>query len=260
VIQLYGFAPVWDRLRGMLYRVHDSRSRGAQATTTTKKSLERTGAVLVWTMAGMQMVTAMSGYVLPPEVHLAMGKVFYGAYAPEQFPVLDSHYVVSFFHRFGGFLFMALVPLQFMPRLRARHITFHRWSGRVLVAVGVIFGVSALVMAGRFPYAGTREIIPMFFFGLMFLYCIIRAFLEVRRRNVALHREWIIRGAALGLAAATIRAVYVVCLYTTDWSIQDVLITSLWLGWSLNLLIAECWINYTRPKQEIARLASAGAE
>jgi len=147
----------------MLYRVHDSRSRGAQATTTTKKSLERTGAVLVWTLVGMQMVTAMSGYVLPPEVHLAIGKVFYGAYAPEQFPVLDSHYVVSFFHRFGGFLFMALVPLQFMPRLRARHITFHRWSGRVLVAVGVIFGVSALVMAGRFPYAATREIIPMFF-------------------------------------------------------------------------------------------------
>jgi hypothetical protein len=65
--------------------------------------------------------------------------------------VLDSHYVVSFFHRFGGFLFMALVPLELVtPRLRARHINFHRWCGRFLVVVGLIFGVSALVMAGRF--------------------------------------------------------------------------------------------------------------
>jgi hypothetical protein len=33
-----------------------------------------------------------------------------------------------------------------------------------------------------------------------------------------------------GLAASTIRAVYVVCLYTTDWSTRDVLISSLWCG------------------------------
>jgi hypothetical protein len=115
-------------------------------------------------------------------------------------------------------------------------------------------------MAAHFPYAGAREIIPMYFFGLIFLYSIIRAFLEARRGNIALHREWMIRGAALGLAASTIRVVYVVCLYTMDWRAQDVLVTSLWLGWSLNLLIAECWINYTRPRHQTARLASADAE
>jgi uncharacterized membrane protein len=225
-----------------------------------KEALERIGTAVVWTLAGIGMVTAISGYLLPAEVHVEMAKPFYGAYADKQFPVLDSHYAVSFFHRFGGFLFMALVPLQLTPRLRARHITFHRWSGRFLIVVGVIFGVSALVMAGRFPYAGAQEIIPMYFFGLIFLYSIIRAFLEVRRGDIALHREWMIRGAAIGLAASTIRAVYVVCLYTTDWSTQDVLISALWLGWSLNLFIAECWINYTRPPHQIARLSSAGAE
>jgi hypothetical protein len=219
---------------------------------TMKGFLDRIGTALVWLLAGMGMVTAISGYLLPADVHAAIAKPFYGAYSNEQFPVLDTHYAVSFFHRFGGFLFMALVPLQLMPRLRARHITFHRWSGRFLVTVGLIFGVSALVIAGRFPYAGSREIIPMYFFDLIFLYSIIRAILEVRRGN-ALHREWMIRGAALGLAASTIRAVYVVCLYTTAWSAQDVLITSLWLGWSLNLLIAECWIIYTRPQHQIAR-------
>jgi Predicted membrane protein (DUF2306) len=140
-----------------------------------KEALERIGTALVWALAGMGMVTAISGYLLPAEVHVEMAKPFYGAYADKQFPVLDSHYAVSFFHRFGGFLFMALVPLQLTPRLRARHITFHRWSGRFLIVVGVIFGVSALVMAGRFPYAGAQEIIPMYFFGLIFLYSIIRA-------------------------------------------------------------------------------------
>jgi hypothetical protein len=146
---------------------------------------------LVWMLASMQMMTAISSYVLSPEVHMAIGKVFYGDYAPTQFPVLDNHYVVTFLHRFVGFLFMAIVPLQFMPSIRARHIAFHRWSGRILVALGLIFGVSALIMAGRFPYAGAREIIPMYFFGLIFIYSMVRAFFEVRRGNVALHREWI---------------------------------------------------------------------
>jgi hypothetical protein len=223
--------------------------------TTTKKPLERIGATLVWALAGIQMVTAIIGYILPPEVHLAIGRVFYGAYAPEQFPVLDSHVIVSFFHRFVGFLFIALLPLQFMLSLRAHYLTFHRWSGRFLVVGGLIFGVSALVIAGYFPYAGEREIIPMYFFGLLFLYSIIKGFIEVRRGNIALHREWMIRGAALALGAPTIRVFYVGFLYTTEWSVQDVLITSLWLGWSLNLLIAESWINYTRPEHQRARLA-----
>jgi hypothetical protein len=134
-----------------------------------KLNLERIGTALVWLLAGMGMVTSISSYLLPAEVHAAMAKPFYGAYTNEQFPVLDSHSAVSFFHRFGGFLFMTLVPLQLMPRLRADHITFHRWSGRFLIAVGLIFGLSALVMAGRFPYAGSREIIPMYFFDLIFL-------------------------------------------------------------------------------------------
>src|SRR4029077_26295 len=124
--------------------------------TTTRRSMERIGMALVWMLASMQMVTAISGYVLPPEVHMPIGKVVYGEYAPPQSPVLDNHYVVSFLHRFVGFLFMAIVPLQFMPSIRARRVAFHRWSGRILVARGLIFGVSALLMAGRFPYAGAR--------------------------------------------------------------------------------------------------------
>jgi hypothetical protein len=44
-----------------------------------KEALERIGTALVWALAGMGMVTAISGYLLPAEAHVAMAKPFYGA-------------------------------------------------------------------------------------------------------------------------------------------------------------------------------------
>ncbi|MEJ1969884.1 MAG: DUF2306 domain-containing protein [Rhizomicrobium sp.] len=45
---------------------------------------------------------------------------------------------------------LLLGPFQFMPRLRARHPRWHRWSGRVYVAACLIAGLGALATA---PFA-----------------------------------------------------------------------------------------------------------
>jgi uncharacterized membrane protein len=227
---------------------------------TTQRAFERIGYPVVWTLAGIGIVAAMSRYLLPHDLHLAMTKVLYGPYATEQLPVLASHPVTEFIHRFGGFLYMTLGPLQFMPRIRARHLNFHRWAGRFLVALSLVGGASALLMVTRYPYAGVRESIPTYFFGIIFLYSTIKAFLHVRRGDVTLHREWMIRSVAIGLGVSTIRVVYLLCLYATDWSAQESLITSFWLGWSISLLVGECWINYTRPERQLSLVAAAEAD
>src|SRR5215212_9903445 len=57
-------------------------------------------------------------------------------------------------HIIPGALFMILGPLQFVRRIRSRHLTFHRWSGRVFAASSIVIGVTALIMGVVMPIGG----------------------------------------------------------------------------------------------------------
>src|SRR5436190_20470376 len=73
-------------------------------------------------------------------------------YLPEATPTFPKaldlrfaqHGWLTLAHILPGMLFMILGPLQFIPGIRARHLQFHRWSGRVFVASGLLIGASAL--------------------------------------------------------------------------------------------------------------------
>ena len=49
-------------------------------------------------------------------------------------------------HIVPGLLFMILGPLQFSTTIRARHLQWHRWNGRVVLGCGLVIGASALIM------------------------------------------------------------------------------------------------------------------
>jgi len=59
--------------------------------------------------------------------------------------MIVCHYpILTLVHIVPGLLFMLLGPLQFSSTIRARHLRWHRWSGRVFVVCGVVIGISAL--------------------------------------------------------------------------------------------------------------------
>src|SRR5580765_5246876 len=68
-----------------------------------------------------------------------------------QFAALDdlfAHYpILTLVHIVPGLLFMLMAPLQFSSRIRARHLRWHRISGRIFIVCGVVIGISALVMS-----------------------------------------------------------------------------------------------------------------
>src|ERR1700704_5841875 len=47
-----------------------------------------------------------------------------------------AHRLLTFVHIVPASLVIALMPLQFVSRIRERHLAFHRWSGRVVIALG----------------------------------------------------------------------------------------------------------------------------
>lgn len=159
------------------------------------------------------------------------------------------HRMGTMIHIVPGLLFVLLAPLQFIRNLRARRPELHRWTGRLAVASGIVVGVTALVMSPQMSIGGVSETAATMFFAAIFLFALIRAFFLIRRREIALHREWMIRAFAIGLAVATIRPIVGVFFATralTHLTPHDFFGAAFWLGFTTHLIAAEAWINYTR--------------
>jgi len=169
---------------------------------------------------------------------------------------LDAHFLdhraLTLTHILPGLLFMFLGPLQFLPSLRAKHPTFHRWSGRIFLASAAVIGVTGLTLALRPTIGGLDEKSAILLFGSFFLFALAKALWRAMHRQFAQHREWMIRGFGVGLAIAAIRpimgaffAAAVIQHHTPQ--PQHFFGTAFWIGFLLEAIAAELWIRYTRP-------------
>ena len=174
-----------------------------------------------------------------------------------QFSALDDLFarypLLTLTHIVPGLLFMILGPLQFNSGIRARHLSWHRASGRVFVVCGFIIGITALLMGFAMPaIGGVNQAAATTLFATFFLCALSRAFWLICHRQIALHREWMIRAFAIGLAVATIRPIIGVFFATSRWSgltPHDFFGIAFWIGFVLHLIVAEAWIYATRPQQ-----------
>jgi uncharacterized membrane protein len=161
------------------------------------------------------------------------------------------HPTLTLVHIVPGMLFMVLGPLQFSSRIRARHLRWHRLSGRVFVVCGLVIGISALVMSFGMPaIGGVNQAAATTLFGTFFLFALCKAFWHIRRRDVALHREWMIRAFSIGLAVAAIRPIMGVFFATsplTGLTPREFFGIAFWIGFVLHLIAAEAWIHTTMP-------------
>jgi uncharacterized membrane protein len=162
---------------------------------------------------------------------------------------ISLHPVLTFVHIIPGALFVILAPLQFIPKIRSRYLRFHRWSGRILVALGLVIGISALIMSFTSSIGGANETAATTVFAILFLVALIKGFYHIRRREVALHREWMIRMFAIALAIATVRPIVALFFIFSKLSPHEFFGIAFWLGFTIQLLVAEVWINYTRPQR-----------
>lgn len=156
---------------------------------------------------------------------------------------------------------MILGPLQFSQTIRARHLRWHRWSGRLFVVCALIIGISALVMSFTMQsIGGVNQAAATILFGTFFLFALGKAFLHIRRREVALHREWMMRAFAIGLAVATIRPIIGIFFATSRFSgltPYQFFGTAFWIGFVLQLMAAEAWIHATQGQSSADPLTAS---
>lgn len=161
-----------------------------------------------------------------------------------------AHRGLALLHVLPGGLFLLLAPLQFSSGIRTRHVGIHRWSGRILLLLGVTATVPAFYFGVLHPYAGRGEATAIAVFGALFLGAMARAFAAIRARDVAHHREWMIRAFATAIAISTVRLVALVAdvaLTPAGFDLPELFVLSLWTGWIVTVGAAEIWIRHTRP-------------
>jgi uncharacterized membrane protein len=170
---------------------------------------------------------------------------------PELDPFNDrytAHPWQTLLHTLTGLVFAVFGPLQFVAPLRRRIPKLHRISGRIFLPAGILSGVGAFVMTLSFPIWGPiQNVFISLAFSAFMVFCFVNAFRLVRQRQFARHREWMIRGFALGVAVGLFR-----------WVLRDVLpnlgIEDFDQRWNIVtatshmtlLLAAELWIRLTR--------------
>jgi uncharacterized membrane protein len=181
---------------------------------------------------------------------------------------LDSHFAnqrtLTLAHVLPAMLFMVLGPLQFVRSLRSKYPAVHRWSGRIFLTASAVVGVTGLTMAFGKTIGGVDEKAAITLFGTFFLIALGKALWHALRREFAQHREWMIRGYAIGLAVATIRPIMgsffaAAVLQGHRPEPKEFFGTAFWIGFTLQMIAAEIWINYTRPGAA-ARMAAASVQ
>jgi hypothetical protein len=83
-------------------------------------------------------------------------------------------------------------------------------------------------------------------FAIFFLVALSKAWRHILRKETALHREWMIRAYAIGLAVATIRPIMVLFFAFSGLKPQVFFGTAFWIGFTIHLMAAEIWVNWTR--------------
>ena len=209
-------------------------------------------AVIVRRAVSLVPVLAHGYHPLPPPANPALAQL---AGLDE---IFARQAVLIMIHIVPGLLFVTLGPLQFNATLRASHLRWHRVSGRVYLVAAYIIGISALIMSFAMPaIGGPNQATATTFFSIFFLFALSKAFWHVRHREIALHREWMIRAFSIGLAVATIRPIVGIFFATSRLSglpPREFFGIAFWVGFVLHLIVAEAWIRHSAA----CRFAQAG--
>ena len=165
-----------------------------------------------------------------------------------------AHPQLTLIHITAGLLFVLFAPLQFIKGIRSNYRKTHRIIGYVVLVSGLIIGVTALIMGATMAVGGVTETLAVTTFGVLFLFSLIRAYFYILKREFDLHREWMIRALAIGLAVSTTRPIMGIFFATsklTGLTVQQFFGIAFWIAFTIHITFAEYWIRKTREKYKV---------
>jgi hypothetical protein len=142
-------------------------------------------------------------------------------------------------HVFSSILVLLAGFTQFSPSFHKKYKTLHKKLGYVYVVnILMVTGPASLLM-GFYANGGLSSHIAFILLAILWMGFTGMAVYKAIKKDFTAHRIFMIRSFALTLSAITLRIWKVVFAYTTDIAPMDRYRLIAWLGWVINLLIAE---------------------
>jgi uncharacterized membrane protein len=138
------------------------------------------------------------------EVFLVADYPMYHAYRLQV--IADRHLLIP--HTLCAVTALLAGPMQFSSRLRQRHLKFHRVLGRIYaisVFIGALTGIARA--AGRPGMPGTCMQ------AAAWVVCTTAAFITARNRQIAQHRQWMVRSYSVTFTFVSTRVLNLWPLY-----------------------------------------------
>ena len=147
-------------------------------------------------------------------------------------------------HVFSSLLVLVAGFSQFSKYLLRTRPRLHRNLGYVYVInIFMVTGPAGLLMS-FYANGGLSSRVAFVLLSVLWIGFTAMALYKAIKKEFVAHRIYMIRSFALTLSAVTLRIWKVVIAATTDIAPMDRYRIIAWLGWTLNLLVAE-WFIYT---------------
>ncbi|MCY1126130.1 DUF2306 domain-containing protein [Frigidibacter sp. RF13] len=199
--------------------------------------------ILVWLYQALSLLLVLLTFrALLEPMALSMPDLAY--YFPENAPSALSHLIF-------GPLALALAPLQTSAGLRRLWPRWHRRLGYLYALSVLVGGVASLVMLpwfrGSLWAAAGFALLALGWIGAT-----ARAIWLARRGDLAGHRCWMLRSAALTFSSVTLRLI-MAPLMAAGWTSTETYDVTAWACWLVNLTLLELFVLRRRK----VRAASA---
>jgi hypothetical protein len=197
---------------------------------------------LAWWLV-LLLSTGVAGYAL---AYVVVGEAMYPPALAESF--LARPWGI-YPHAFFGMVALALGPFQFHRGLLVRRRQLHRRLGQVYLVSALVTGGVGVYMS-LFSFGGIATHVGFGLLGVGLLVCSTMAWRRILRRDIARHREWVVRSFALLFAAVTLR-LWLPILVAGFGGFEPAYVVVSWLCWVPNLAAAEGYIRWSRGRHPL---------
>jgi uncharacterized membrane protein len=162
---------------------------------------------------------------------------------PSMKPHVDFRSGAFFLHISFASVALLLLPMQLSRKLRMRHLSMHRWLGRVSAVSILIAGLSGLIISITTP-AGPFAATGFSILSVLWVWVTAQAVIHAVKGRIADHRRWMTRSAALTFAAVTLRLQLPFLAFTVGMEVGYPFVA--WTCWVPNVLFVEWLIRRKR--------------
>jgi uncharacterized membrane protein len=159
---------------------------------------------------------------------------------------IPGYLPLVYLHVFTGILALPAGFTQFSGWMRRRYPLVHRRLGKFYVGAILFAAAPSGFYIGLFANGGLLSQVSFCVLALLWIYSTARAWQTARAGKFGAHRAWMYRSFALTLSAITLRAWKWALVAFFHPHPMDVYRLVAWLGWTVNLLVAEYIIYQKR--------------